>query len=148
MFQQARRKLSAICCLTMAGIVLIILLCCLHISEKNMYGQEKALFFLQANAISSDLQDSENISIEWYLRSIGNAQNALSLEIDGIPSTLTSVALPQEQQELLQRLKDAPGQIIHIPSAGTDSVKLEKDFGEYKERNGRFLVMHTRFFVQ
>lgn len=148
MFQQARRKLSAICCLTMAGIVLIILLCCLHISEKNMYGQEKALFFLQANAISSDLQDSENISIEWYLRSIGNAQNALSLEIDGIPSILTSVTLPQEQQELLQRLKDAPGQIIHIPSAGTDSAKLEEAFGEYKERNGRFLVMHTRFFVQ
>lgn len=148
MFQKARRKLSAICCLTMAGIVFLIILCCLHISEQNMYGQEKALFFLQANTISSDLQASGNISIAWYQRSIGDARNALSIEIDGVPSTLTSVVLGQEQQGLIQRVQDNPGRLSRLPDARTGSAKMEEDFWEYHEGNGRFLVMHARFFAQ
>ncbi len=156
MFQKARRKLSVICCFTMAWIVLIIVLCCLHVSEKNMYGQVKALFFLQANTISSDLYASKNISIEWYMRSTGNAQNALSIETGGVPSTLTSVALPQEKQALIQDVKKAihlaanqgevSSPIKNIPGTGTVSSKMEQDFFEYTSGKERFLVMDARFF--
>ena len=67
MFYKIRLKLSFICCLSTTLIVLVIILCCLKVSEKNMYGQEKALFFLRANNISTELYTSKNISIHWYM---------------------------------------------------------------------------------
>ena len=55
MFHKIQLKLSFICCLSTTLIVLVIILCCLNVSEKNMYGQENALFLLKTNTISFDL---------------------------------------------------------------------------------------------
>ncbi len=146
MFRKAHRKLSAICCLTMAWIVLAIVLCCLHVSEKNMYGQEKALFFLQANTISSDLYASKNISMEWYKRNIGNEANTLSIETDGIPSTLTSLALSPEQQSLIQEIKKASPNAQKLPNTRMVSAKIKQEFFEYSNGAEDYLVMNARFF--
>ena len=92
MFHKIQMKLSFICCSITAIIVLFIILCCLHVSERNMYGQEKALFLLKTGTISSDLHFSENIDIQWYQRQ-HMGKNILSIEVNGLPATLSTILL-------------------------------------------------------
>lgn len=93
MFYKIRLKLSFICCLSTTLIVLVIILCCLKVSEKNMYGQEKALFFLRANNISTELYTSKNISIHWYMNTCNLTKDILYIEVNGSPSTLSTLTL-------------------------------------------------------
>lgn len=93
MFHKVQLKLSFICCLSTTLIVLVIILCCLNVSEKKMYDQEKALFLLKINTISSDLYLSESIDINWYIRNLITNKNILYIEVNGTPATLSSLIL-------------------------------------------------------
>ena len=45
MFRNIKIKLSFLCCFITALLAFTLVLCCLRIAEKSMYGQEEALFF-------------------------------------------------------------------------------------------------------
>ncbi len=44
MFRNIKIKLSFLCCFITALLAFTLVLCCLRIAEKSMYGQEEALF--------------------------------------------------------------------------------------------------------
>lgn len=103
MFRNIQIKLSLLCCSITALLALVLVLCCLRISEKNMYGQEEALFFRKANDISYELHTGNPVSISWYTRNVG--KNILYLEVNGIPSALSDVALQEQGKELAAEVK-------------------------------------------
>ena len=144
MFFKLKIRLTLICTCSTTLLVLVIVLSCLRVSETNMYGQEKALFLLHANTITSDLHTFDRISIHWYTRNMNN-QNILWLEFNQEPSSLSSVIVKDEKLLLVQELKDA--------------LKKESDFLEFRNvsmgvcqrqflwtsavRGSKFLVMQT-----
>ena len=105
MYRKLRFKLSLLCCFSTAVIVLAVLCCCLIISEKNMYGQEEALFLLKANTISYHLKTAESVSLEWYRRTAHGPDGLLYLEINQVPSALSSVTLSDKELALIQSFK-------------------------------------------
>ena len=82
MFQRVQIKLSLVCCAITALLALAIVLCCLGISEKNMYGQEEALFCLNANTVSYELHTKNPVSIQWYMRNVDAGEDLLYLKVD------------------------------------------------------------------
>lgn len=129
MFHKIQRKLSLICCLTTALLVLIIILCCLWVSEKNMYGQEKASFFLNANTVSSALHTSRQIDINWYMRNFDGDDHILYLESNGSPAVLPSFVLSEQTYSLIEEIKAAS------PSG---------QYFQYTRGAHRFLVMQGK----
>ena len=126
MFHKIQIKLSFICCLSTALIVLIIILCCLNASEKNMYGQEKALFFLKTNTISSDLHSSESIDINWYMRNFTADKNILYIEVNGSPATLSSLILSDKDRSVIFDIKNDmkhKNMIPNTPSAPLPALR-------------------------
>ncbi|MCI9448182.1 MAG: hypothetical protein HFH36_12515 [Lachnospiraceae bacterium] len=105
MFHKAQTKLSFICCLATSLIVLVIILCCLKVSEKTMYGKEKALFLLEANTISTDLHLGNNIDIAWYNRHHAQ-ENILYIETNGRPSTLSVLILSEQEISYIHEIKE------------------------------------------
>ena len=91
-------KLSLLCCMITALLVLAVVLFCLRISEKNMYGQEEALFFRKANDISYELNNGETVSINWYMRNASTGKTMLCLEVNGNLSALSDVALTEPER--------------------------------------------------
>ncbi len=103
---------------------------------------------------------SKNISIAWYMRSVGSAENALSLELDQIPTTLTLVALPKEQKPLIQHAKKSlaeyknptpqdasvSNKIQKIPGTGMESAKMKQEFFEYAYGKECFLMIEANYF--
>lgn len=140
MFHKIQMKLSFICCSITAIIVLFIILCCLHVSERNMYGQEKALFLLKAGTISSDLHFSENIDIQWYQRQ-HMGKNILSIEVNGLPATLSTILLSEQEQAILQELTE----YIEREHPADDSMGISPNTRQqsfsYTRNGSRFLVM-------
>ncbi len=149
MFHKVQNKLSLICCLTTTLIVLAIILCCLHISERNMYGQEKALFFLKANAISSDLYLSGNIDMDWYRRQMEGGRHPLYLEVNGAPATLCALILSPKDFTLLQgakaymdqQMQDGRQNFAHdAKAAAPDTIQ---QYFAYANEGQKFLVMQA-----
>ncbi len=145
MFRKIQIKLSLICCLATALIVLVIMLCCLNVSEKNMYGQEKTLFFLKANAISSDLHVLESIRIDWYMKNFTPPDNILYIEINGSPSTLSSLILSGEDLALIRKTKEHIKKNHLTPNTRGGSSAAEQHF-EYLISSRKYLVMNGMFY--
>lgn len=144
MFHKIQLKLSIVCCLSTTLIVLIIILCCLNISEKNMYGQEKALFFLKKNTISSDLNLLESIDINWYMRNFTTNKNILYIEINGTPATLSSLILSDKDFSLISDIKN------HIKNNKqtifTNSSDTNQKCFAYASDNHKFLVTNENLY--
>ena len=70
-----------------------------------MYGQEKALFFLKTNTISSDIHLSESININWYMRNFTANKNILYIEVNGSPTTLSSLILSDRDISVILDIK-------------------------------------------
>ncbi len=146
MFHKIQIKLSFICCLSTALIVLIIILCCLNASEKNMYGQEKALFFLKTNTISSDLHSSESIDINWYMRNFTADKNILYIEVNGSPATLSSLILSDKDRSVIFDIKNDMKHKNMIPNTPSDSSNINQNYFEYASGHRKFLVMNTKLY--
>ncbi len=144
MFQKIKLKLSFICCLSTTLIVLIIILICMNVSEKNMYEQEKALFFLKSNAISSDLQGSRQISISWYQDVADHTKDFLYIEINRSPTTLSNVVLSHRESIFIDGIKEYMKN--HFPYDTTIPPDSKQHYFEYQKDGHRFLVMDTTFF--
>lgn len=143
MFRKIKLRLSLICCLTTTLIVLIIILCCLNVSERNMYGQETALFFLKTNTISSDLQLSENIDINWYMRNYNADKNILYIEVNESPATLSTLILSEKEYSFICEIKEymkTEHNVMHITS---DFSNINQQYFEYAKGGRRFLVMNA-----
>lgn len=104
MLQKIKIRLTLICTCSTTLLVLLLVLCCLKVSEDNMYGQEQALFFLRANTITSDLHSMDGISIYWYTKNM-SGDDILWLELNGAPSVLTSVVVKDEKCSIVRELK-------------------------------------------
>ncbi len=146
MFHKIQIKLSFICCLSTALILLIIILCCLNASEKNMYGQEKALFFLKTNNISSDLHSSESIDINWYMRNFTADKNILYIEVNGSPATLSSLILSDKDRSVIFDIKNDMKHKNMIPNTPSDSSNINQKYFEYASGHRKFLVMNTKLY--
>lgn len=143
MFRRIKLKLSIICCFTTSFIVLIIILCCLHVSEKNMFGQETAQFFLKTNTISSDLHLSESIDINWYMRNYNADKNILYLEVNGSPATLSTLILSDEEYSFICGVKEYI-QTSRLTENTTFSPSyINQQYFEYTKDNRKFLVMNA-----
>ncbi len=140
MFHKIQMKLSFICCSITALIVLIIILCCLHVSERTMYGQEKALFLLKAGTISSDLHFSENIDIHWYQRQL-TGNHILSIEVNGSPATLSALLLSEQEQSVLQELEEYAQREHPADDSKAISPNTWQQSFHYMENGHKFLVM-------
>lgn len=142
MFRKIQLKLSFICCSITALIVLFIILCCLSVSERTMYGQEKALFLLKAGTISSDLHFSESIDINWYKRN-HTGKNLLFIEVNGSPATLSNLLLSKQEQDIIQELK----KYMERENPADDSTVIspntrQKSF-PYTKDGHKFLIMNA-----
>lgn len=146
MFRNIRRKLSLICCFFAAIIVLIIIFCCLKVSEKNMYQQEKALFFLKSNTIAYDLQTAENISTSWYHRVSGFPENILYIEANGSPSLLSDIILSDFEYSLIDEIKKYQKDNKNLSHAEQMLSETQQQYFQYTENDNRFLVMNTKFY--
>lgn len=150
MFQKMQNKLSLICCLTTTLIVLIIVLCCLHVSERNMYGQEQALFFLKTNAISSDLYLSGNIDMNWYRQQMDDGKHLLYIEVNGTPATLSGLILSEmdcaviraAQKYLDQQMSHGNKNFTQQAAVSTPDT-VQQYFAYAKDRQ-KFLIMETK----
>lgn len=138
MFHKIQTKLSLICCLVTTLLVLIIILCCLRVSEKNMYGQETALFFLKAKAVSSTLQASEPVDIHWYMRNFDADKNMLYLETNGIPATLPALTLSEQEYSLIEEIK------TYAEQKNSGRENPSQQYFAYTKDSRRFLVMYGR----
>lgn len=146
MFHKIQIKLSCICCLCTTLIVLFIILCCLNASEKSMYNQEKALFFLKTNTISSDLHLSESININWYMRNFTSDKNILYIEVNGAPTTLSSLILSDKDFSLISDIKNyMQNKDINQNILSNSSDINQKSF-EYASENHKFLVTNTKLY--
>ncbi|MBS6195549.1 MAG: HAMP domain-containing histidine kinase [Clostridiales bacterium] len=146
MFRKIHHKLVFICCLITSGIVLLIILICLSLSEKNMRNEEEALFLLKTNAISFDLLSSREIDRAWYGKNIQSGSDLLYIEVNGNPSTLSSLLLTDSQMSLIGKVKKKAEQIRQengtdsSPVYTYDSSLTEKTFS-YKTPDHSYLVM-------
>ncbi len=140
MFHKIQMKLSFICCSITAVIVLFIILCCLHVSEHNMYGQERALFLLKAGTISSDLHFSESIDLHWYQRH-HMGKNILSIEVNGSPSTLSALLLSEQEQAILQELTEYAKREHPADDSTALSPNTRQQTFTYTNNRHEFLVM-------
>lgn len=147
MFHKVQIKLSFICCLSTTLIVLIIILCCLNASEKNMYNQEKALFFLKTNTISSDIRLSESININWYMRNFSTDKNILYIEVNGSPTTLSSLILSDKDFSLMSEIKQYMKNKNILPNTRSDSSDINQNYFEYASDNHKFLVMDEKLYM-
>lgn len=147
MFHKIQIKLSFICCLSTTLIVLIIILCCLNASEKNMYGQEKALFFLKTNTISSDIHLSESININWYMRNFTTNKNILYIEVNGSPTTLSSLILSDRDISVILDIKKYMKNKNIISNPPSSSSDIDQKYFEYTSDNHKFLVMNTKLYA-
>lgn len=146
MFQKIKIRLTLICSCSTTLLVLIIVLCCLKVSEDNMYGQEKALFLLRANSISSDLNTENSISIHWYTQNMGSS-NILWLELNGEPSSLSSVVIKDEKLSAVSELKDYMKRENTLPEPETSSMGIRQRMFYWTQtahQNRRFLVMDAQ----
>lgn len=146
MFHKIQIKLSCICCLCTTLIVLIIILCCLNVSEKNMYDQEKALFLLKTNTISSDLYLSESIDINWYIRNFITNKNILYIEVNGTPATLSSLILSDKDFSLISDIKNYLQNKDINQNNLTNSSNINQKSFEYALDNQKFLVTNTKLY--
>lgn len=140
MLRNIQIKLSLLCCAITALLALIIVLCCLKISEKNMYGQEEALFFRKANDISYELQTAKMVSINWYKRNASTGKAILCLEVNGILSALSQVALTDKERMIVEEVKEYIEENGILPMQGTFSLEME--YFEYGKGKQGFLVMY------
>ncbi len=140
MLRNIQIKLSLLCCGITALLVLAIVLCCLKISEENMYGQEEALFFLKANAVSYELQTTETISINWYMRNGGAEEEILCLEVNGVLSTLSDVVLTESERMIVGEVKKYIEKNGILPMKGM--FFWEMDYFQYGKGKQGFLVMY------
>lgn len=138
MFQNIQIKLSFLCCSITAFLTLALVLCCLRISEKNMYGQEESLFFRKASDISYQLHTGEPVSINWYARNVG--ENILYLEAGGVPSALSNVALGQQGQETAEEVKAYIKENSISPISGIFSSEMA--YFPYGKENASYLVLY------
>lgn len=140
MFQRVQIKLSLVCCAITALLALAIVLCCLGISEKNMYGQEEALFCLNANTVSYELHTKNPVSIQWYMRNVDAGEDLLYLKVDGVPSTLSEVALTEPER----RLAEEVGEYIIKQGIApiTGNFTAEKEYFESGGEGSKFLVLY------
>lgn len=138
MFQNVQIKLSFLCCSITAFLAAALVLCCLRISEKSMYGQEEALFFRKANDISYELHTGEPLSINWYKRNVG--RNLLYLEVNGIPSALSDVALENQGQKVVKEAKAYIRENGISPISGRFSAEMA--YFPYKNEKQRYLVLY------
>lgn len=146
MFHKVKIRLTLICSCSTAFLVLLIVLCCLKVSEDNMYGQEKALFLLRANTISSDLHALNQVSIHWYTRNMNNG-DILWLEFNGEPSALSSVVVKDEKLSLVRELKDyleSENTLPELETLSTDVSQRCFAWSQAVHQGGRFLVMEAR----
>lgn len=146
MFSKLQIKLSLICCLITTLIVLVIILCCLKVSETNMYGQEKALFLLKTNTISSDLHFSENINIRWYMETIHTKKNILYIEVNGSPTTLSSLILSEKEQSYIHEIREYMKDKGFTGNTKTVSSNIQQQSFEYTKGKHKFLVMNAKLF--
>lgn len=149
MFHKVQNKLSLICCLTTTLIVLVIILCCLHVSERNMYGQEQALFFLKTNAVSSDLYLSGNIDMNWYRQQMEGGKHLLYLEVNSAPATLSGLLLSENDlafiqavQEYLKRQMSRKNERF-AHNAQSNTPDTVQQYFEYANEGQKFLVMQA-----
>ncbi len=145
MFCNIRRKLSLICCFFASIIVLIIIFCCLKVSEKNMYEQEKSLFFLKSNTISHDLQTIETISISWYQRVSGLPENILYIEANGSPSILSNMILSDLEYSLIDEIKKYQKNNRNFLESDHNLSQTQQQYFQYTKNDHHFLVMNTKF---
>ncbi len=143
MFHKAQTKLSFICCLATSLIVLVIILCCLKVSEKTMYGKEKALFLLEANTISTDLHLGDNIDIAWYNRHHAQ-ENILYIETNGRPSTLSALILSEQEISYINEIKEYLTGKQLTKAATAEDADVSRHSLRYDSASHRFLVMHER----
>ena len=133
-------KLSLLCCMMTALLVLAVVLFCLRISEKNMYGQEEALFFRKANDISYELKNEETVSINWYMRNASTEKTMLCLEVNGNLSALSDVALTEPERMAVEEVKEYIEENHILPMKGTFSSEME--YFSYGKGKQGFLVMY------
>lgn len=149
MFQKVQNKLSFICCLTTTLIVLVIILCCLHVSERNMYGQEQALFFLKTNTISSDLYLSGNIDMNWYRQQMEGGEHLLYIEVNGAPATLFGLILSEKDRGFIRMIQDYLNQQISrgnkhfTQTAQANTPDTVQQYFAYASEGQKFLVMQA-----
>lgn len=143
MFHKIKIRLTFICTCSTTFLVLIIILCCLKVSEDNMYGQEQALFLLRANTITSDLHSLEEVSIHWYTKNM-NQKDILWLELNGVPSALASVVVKGEKLSAVRELKTYLKSDITLPEPEHVSMEAsQRRFSWTFEGGGRYLVMQA-----
>lgn len=140
MFQKIQRQLSLVCCGATSLLALAIVLCCLGISEKNRYGQEEALFLLNANMVCYELHTENPVSINWYMRHVEPGRRLLYLEVDGAASTLSEAALAGPER----RLAEEVGAYIegHGILPATRSFTGHMEYFEYRNERSKFLVLY------
>lgn len=138
MFRNIKIKLSFLCCFITALLAFALVLCCLRIAEKSMYGQEEALFFRKADDISYELHKGEPVSINWYMRHVG--QNILYLEINGVPSSLSRVALEGRGQEVVEEVKAYIKEKNISPISGGHVSEMA--YFPYKTQKPGYLVLY------
>lgn len=143
MFHKAQTKLSFICCLATSLIVLAIILCCLKVSEKTMYGQEKALFLLEANAISTDLHLGKTIDAGWYDKYHAQ-KNILYIETNGRPSSLSAFILSGQEISYIHEIKDCLTDRRLAKTAAEEAAGILRHSLRYDKAGRRYLVMHER----
>lgn len=125
MFQKLKFRLMMFGTCSTTLIVLLIVLCCLRVSEHDMYGQEQALFLLRANTIATDLRTMDEISIHWYTKNM-TGQDILWLEIGGAPSSLASVVVNEEKRAMVRRLKTYLETADDLPASEKPSAGVSR----------------------
>lgn len=140
MLKKIRIRLSLVCCFTTELLVLAVVLCCLKISEKNMYGQEEAYFLLKAGNISHELHNETPISINWYMRNVSPEKNILYLEADGVPATLSQVVLTEPERRLAGEVQ------LYVQEKGItpvmDKFTSEMEYFRYEKEKSDYLVWY------
>ncbi len=141
MFQKLHFKLAFICCIITAIIVFVIIVCCLSISEKNMFGQEQAMFSMRANAITSDLYNAPNITMDWYLKNNDHSTNRLYIEVNQACSAFTSLVFSAEDYLLIDDIKAY--RELHVPLQSNDvyAFQAEQTQFSYQDAEHKYLVM-------
>lgn len=149
MFKEIQRRLAWICSLITSGIVCMILLFCLLVSEKNMRREEEAFFILKSNSLIFDLSSSRGIDAGWYAGAGEKGTDHIYIELNHVPSVLSTLLLTAEEQELVKKVaayqESAPQKKLLSPSpeAARNLSRNQNSF-IYRDSSGSYMVMSCR----
>lgn len=149
MFQKIHQKLAFICCFITTCIVMLVILICLFFSERNMYNEEEAFLLLKTNSISFDLISSHDVDMLWYAQSIQQNNDILYIEVNGTPSTFSSLMLTDTEKDLIQEIQnnitnEKIKKITHFLPEYTYNSKLEQEAFKYTDsKKHDYMVMSS-----